>query len=181
MISGPEFDAYLLLLDNFEGRVAWMYLDGAGNVSCGSGHRIPNADAAILLGLSPAEYGLIKAAPAGRSGAYYEILTKGRLLDQEIDSIKLRDLTAAWQQITARWPACETFPAAAQCVVLDMSYNMGAANFASEFLAPGCHFGPACERGDWAEAALQSERKDIQESRNTWAANALRSCAKAIT
>ena len=30
MISGAEFDAYLPLLENWEGEIAWMYLDSGG-------------------------------------------------------------------------------------------------------------------------------------------------------
>ena len=177
MISGPEFDAYLAKLDEFEGRCHWMYLDGPGNVTVGCGHLIPNADAATLLGLSAAEYDQVKTMPAGQLAAYYEDFTHGRVTDAEIDAIKQRDVSAAWTQLAARWPACEGFPIGAQVVVLDMSYNMGVGKFYSEFLLPTCRFGPACERGAWATASAECERKGIQASRNDWAAETLKACA----
>jgi GH24 family phage-related lysozyme (muramidase) len=173
MLSGPDFATYLRILDQFEGRFSWMYLDGSGNVTVGCGHLVATANEAVRIGLSASDWHLLKLeSPAARASRYAQFTTS-RLADARIDVLKLADLTAAWSGIVALWPACASFPTPVQVAVCDMSFNLGAAKLFREFPI----FRAACERGDWAAAATESHRNGIQESRNEWTAEMLKSAA----
>ncbi len=180
-LASPEFDAYLKELDGWEGRCPWMYLDVPGNVTVGVGHLVTEAGLAPSIGLTggdpTADWQAVKSAQPGLAAKAYESLTACRLSDAAIEALKQSDLATAHTELLATIPDSARWPVPVQIACLDMSFNLGIGRFRKEYFGPGCHFGPACRRGDWTAAALQSARTGIQPSRNNYVAGLIRSAA----
>jgi hypothetical protein len=156
-----------------------MYLDGPGNVTAGVGHLIANAGVAAGLGFvggdPAADWQAVKAASPGMKVAAYQSLTTSRLPDASMDALKQSDLGRTQAALLAANPGCAGWPVAVRIACLDMGFNLGVGKFHAQYFGPGCHFGPACGRGDWASAAVESARRGIQQPRNDYIAGLIRS------
>jgi GH24 family phage-related lysozyme (muramidase) len=152
----------------FEGIVPWLYKDSKGNVTCGVGFLVADEDALRRLPWSPSfeyarlDFQAVHDAPAGHTPAFYKPLCKARLSDVSMRAVFDRNVTAVR---TALGPLhLERCPLPAQIALVDMAYNLGAANLLSVKKWP--HLLAAVRAGQWAIAAEECHREDIQPARN---------------
>jgi GH24 family phage-related lysozyme (muramidase) len=161
-------------LEQYEGRIAWMYLDGPGNVTCGIGHLLATPQDAGKIewsGDDPvAAWQSVKQSPPGRNATTYQGLNSCRLSDAVIDSVCAQDVANATAQLRAFLPSVDSLPQPVQQALLDMAFNLGVPRLHAEYFGPNCHFGPAILRGDWTTAAAESARRGIQPERNQYTA-----------
>ena len=157
----PAFSA------QFEGRIAWMYLDIKGLVTTGVGNLIDPIGCA--LGLPWAHKS--DSSPAGRAeiqvewerikGATYlakagwraaGAITTLQLLPAGIDALVLERLDIDDKYLAAFFPNWADFPADAQLGMLSMAWAMGPG-----FVHTFKNFVGAVNAGDWASAAKDDE------------------------
>lgn len=186
----------------FEGRVPYMYLDTAGNVTVGIGHMLATAGAAGRLPFcrqqagAPAATGEIldawqkvKACPFGQSiaasrfnparpPAGWPALPALFLEEDAIDSLFEADMKEHARQLERSLPAFPSLPEPAQEVLLDMHFNLGDSGF-SRTRWPKLF--AAVEARNWLAASRQCRRQGIQPARNDWAHETLAGLATAGT
>ncbi len=159
--------AFKARTEQVEGRTSWLYRDNAkaGNATCGVGHLVGSFEAARALPFTPpiqrAEWVALMTAPAGMRATTYQIDTKGRLSDSDIDALFDADIEAKLAELRARWPAFDTFPGGPQEALLDMAFNMG-----METLLKFTHLCCSVDAGNWQAASGQCHRLGISEARN---------------
>lgn len=184
----------------FEGRVPYMYLDTAGNVTVGIGHMLATATAAGRLPFcrqqpdTPAGAGEIsdgwqkvKACPFGQSipasrfnparpPAGWPALPPLFLEDAAIDTLFEADMQDHARQLEKSLPDFPSLPEPAQEVLLDMHFNLGDSGFSR---ARWPKLFAAVDARNWLAASLQCNRKGIQPARNDWARETLAGLAPA--
>ncbi|WP_445679303.1 hypothetical protein [Radicibacter daui] len=182
----------------FEGRISYMYLDTAGNVTVGIGHMLPSAAAASRLTFhhtgedrpasaaeSAAGWTAVKACPHGQSipatrfnparpATGWPALPPLRLEDDEIDALFAADIAEHAHQLEKGLPDFAGLPEPAREVLLDMHFNLGDGGLCK---ARWPSLFRAVEARDWQTAADQCRRKGIQQARNDWARETLASLA----
>ena len=154
-------------IERFEGRTTWMYLDTAGVVTCGVGHALATAQAAIALPWSRpeaivrADYARVQSAPRGRRALFYEQFSESRLPEFEIDRLRNSDVSRFLSQIERTLPELLSWPDAAQEAALDIAFNCGVAG-----LLRFHHMLEAIRRREWEIAAAESHRPQVSDARN---------------
>lgn len=150
--------AFCGFTDRFEGNVRFMYTDAYGLVTTGRGNLIdpgPRRVAATdpigasspalaqrlpwklsstgqlvpVAAVEAAFWRVKRAWPATQSVAC-AALTTLRLDQADVDALTYRKLDEVWAALLARFPAAESWPAAAQLAVVSMAWAMGAGGFA---------------------------------------------------
>ena len=184
-MTDDELRPVLDELEAYEGRVPWMYLDTAGNVTVGAGCLLASVDAACALpfvgmdgtpataDMIAAEFCRLKSMPAGlRAGAYQG---KVRLVDTDIDALAFSRLRTVVSDIPAVFPGFDGFPLGVRPALLDLAWNCGLGE------APGLRgwakLRAACNSvpPDWATAARECTTANpnnsaTREARNAWRA-----------
>jgi hypothetical protein len=153
-----------------------LRVDAAGNVTTGLGHRLPNADAALMLAWrhrgsgAAATPGEIRAAfdqiraqgPGHRSIAYRFtsdlVLAAGVAADLAAARIE-HELLPGLRYVFAGF---DRYPLPAQRALVDMAYDLGFTG-----LGKFRNLVAACARGDFATAAEQCHRRTARQIRNT--------------
>ncbi|MGD0778994.1 MAG: glycoside hydrolase family protein [Candidatus Solibacter sp.] len=159
-------------LENFEGRVPYMYRCTGGKVTIGIGHAIETPADALTLTWSidgqpatgdeiQADYASVAAAQKGLVANAYAPLTQSRMADADIDALVASDVTSFEASLAAKLPNWNTYPAPAQAALFDMAFNLGPDGLMKfhQLLA-------AADAGDWATAAAQCHRLGISDVRN---------------
>ena len=158
-----------------EGEMTCMYLDTLGIVTCGVGHALRSADAAVGLlwlrrvGMGQAdaneiraEYNLVHALRPGMLPMYYSAKTQLRLSAAGVEHLLEADMEAFSRNLAAELPEFAAWPDQAQAGMLDMAFQLGVSGVEHKFP----RFLAAAKAGDWAAAAVESHREGIQEFRN---------------
>lgn len=158
----------------FEGVVQYMYLDVEGNVTVGIGHLIDDAAAAKILPFHDRQTRLasqsvhienafnkvlrhIEKARGGAS-AFKEITR----IDLDLDAIEAlfeADVRQTIVELEHEYPNYKTYPGMVQLGMLDLAYNMGARNFASQFQ----EFKKGLDDRNWAKVAMESRRRETDK------------------
>ena len=154
-------------LYRMEGKIPHMYRCTGGEVTVGVGHAIQTPQEAGALkfnksaALAAQDWDRVNAAEKGHPAKSYEALCACRMDDAEIAKLCDADITVFEAQLKKSLPKWDSYPDLAQQALFDMGYNLGVAGLMKfhNMLA-------AVDRGDGEEAAKQSHRKGIQESRN---------------
>ena len=168
----------LPILKGFEGCVSTMYLDTAGNVTCGVGFELETAvvaqgfpwyiDRACTVLATPQEvtaaWVRVKAMMPGRQPAFYTYDRCLQLLQADIDAHLLAILDQTDENLQRDYPGFESFPDTVKMALMDMDYNLGDAKLRNAYP----HFDAAVYRQDWATAAAQCHRNGISDARNRW-------------
>lgn len=160
--------AFPAFTTQFEGRLAYMYLDALGLVTTGVGNLIDPLPLAMSLPWLNADgskatseqieacWNAVKARTDldQKGGAIYSTVPENtlRLTSQAIDQLVKDKLTANEAELKPAFPNWENFPADGQMGILSMAWAMGAG-----FAASWPHFVAAVNGGDWATAATQSQ------------------------
>lgn len=155
------------MIESFEGRIPWMYLDGPGNVTCGCGFLLPDAYSAIgLYGNVGASdiWAAVKACEPGHPAEYYKSTSWLSLTDTEIDAELSRRIAATREELARKWPVSGTWPQTVLDALIDMCYNLGVSGWLHDFPLMVIALG----KRDWPAAAAQCARKGVQPERNHW-------------
>lgn len=179
----PIIGETLKVLPGFEGVVPHFYLDSKGLVTCGMGHYVPDAAAALaipFLVASSSDTG--EVAPIWITTEYERVRDcgqPGHSPDFYRSQLRLQlRLSEGWAERDAAerleseflpalpgiFPAFKRYPLEAQVALLDMIYNLG-----THGLRKWHGLIQACEGFNFARAAEESHRVGIQDSRNAWA------------
>ena len=160
----------------FEGSTQWMYRDDSprGVVTCGAGHALFTAEAALLLpwcaGTQPAQatqvrsdYLTVQSAPGGHTAGHYELLTTCRLATADILDLCRSDIVGRMGVVRDHFlPGLDSLPDGVQAAIADLAMNLG-----PYFLSLWPKLYAAIKAGDWREAAAQSHRAPpISNERN---------------
>lgn len=162
------------VLRDFEGVVPFLYPDGMGLPTVGVGHACETPEEAVAVFNDPraaADWHVIKNALRGQALHLYGPLTVCRLTDDEIDALEAADIAETERRLHAVCPDASTWPAEVRDAALDIEYNVkgGIATFP--------HMLTAIRRQDWVTAAQESNRPQLQASRNQWTAATLLAAA----
>jgi hypothetical protein len=190
-------------LERFEGRVAYIYNDGATppNRTVGVGCLLPTPEAACRLpfrnltagrAATPAEitadFLRVRALPGGLPPSHYRARAPApalELADDDITALGVRKLqTDFLPGLRALCPRFDDFPASAQSCLIDLAWNLGlGAPASASRAATGLHGFPlllaACNRGDWLAAAKESHVASSRPARNNWRTTQLLAAAAA--
>lgn len=183
MLAEPYLTDFRTHTALFEGRIPWMYLDGPGNVTVGIGHLIDTAEAAARLPFTStaarvrADWLTVKQCRADMIASQYSHFTISRLPADAIDTIFQSDCDSIVAQVQTFLPEYDGLPQPVQQAILDMAFNLGPAGLRHDYFCHGCRFGPAVLCGDWAAAALECVRSNIQLARNQYTAHLILSAA----
>ncbi|WP_122572160.1 hypothetical protein [Pseudomonas viridiflava] len=171
-----ELQNLLPALTEYEGKKDFMYVDDKGNVTAGVGFMLADANAAASFPFldfndnpasddqKRAEWQKILSLYSEKHTAdWYEDYTSLYLSDDFIDS-KLQDIVKSnFNPLKTVFPEFGSFPSAARIAIHDMYYNLGEAG-----LLKFKNLMAAIGRRDWAGAAAESHRLDINEKRNDY-------------
>lgn len=165
---------------NFEGNIAYMYLDSVGNVTVGVGKLLGSVNNATSLpfvfksdGSAAAaqdittDYNNVKAQQPNNPASYYDQFTTLKLNQSYIDAQLTSDLSAFIQQLENQFAGFDNFPAPAQEGLVDMVFNLGISNLVNGFPT----FTAAVQNKDWNTAANQCHRQGISDARNDFVKN----------
>ena len=181
-------------LEQFEGRVAFMYNDTATppNRTIGVGCLLKDAAVACLLpfrnvtaGRSAtrdeiaADFARVQSLRGGQAARFYQAQPGTPALELGDDDItalaisKLRD--EFLPGLAGMCPGFDNFPEPAQSALVDMAWNLGIGTPATPTRrGTGLHGFPsliaACNGGDWSTAARQSHVATSRDNRNAWRA-----------
>jgi GH24 family phage-related lysozyme (muramidase) len=159
----------------WEGETRHMYRDSNGFVTTGIGHLLKTAEAAVKLPWVHASTGhpasssevrtafsSIAGMTANHKAPYYENGSDLRLPTNVVRDLAEQRLEREFLPGVRRLcPHFDNYPAPAQSALVDMAYNLGVGGLGKfkKLIA-------ACERGDFATAAVESHRKSRHEHRN---------------
>jgi GH24 family phage-related lysozyme (muramidase) len=170
-----EFNKYLKK-PGIEGAVPYMYLCPNGVVTVGVGHALPTVGDARKLpfkhrrsGKKASEkeieeaYKRVKSAREGQVAVKYKALTDLELDESAINSLLESNISTFKRELKHAYPGFEDFPVQAQCGLLDLAYNVGTPKLTTTFP----NFNKHVEKKDWANAAIESNRKKpVPDGRN---------------
>lgn len=155
------------VLREFEGTTEFLYPDICSLPTCGVGHACQTPEEAVrIFGDSRAaqDWLVIKNSLRGQSTHLYEPLTVCRLTGDQIDALEAADIAETKRKLLAVCPDSAGWPKGVRDAALDIEYNVkgGIATF-PRMLA-------AIRRQDWATAAAECQRPQLQTARNQWTA-----------
>lgn len=175
-------------LPQFEGDVAWMYLDSRGLVTIADGVMLPNGAAALQLPLRTpagtladhatvlADFNRVSKMLPDRLASFYRCNTSLTLTDGDRAALRRARVTAALGQLCAEFPGFESTPVNARLALVDMVYNLGLGRPATPLhkgtgLLGYTDLCRAIRTADWLTAANQCDRDVFDPAfrvRNHW-------------
>jgi len=183
-LAGPDFEGY----------ADWPYCDSRGLVTVGIGNMLPSPEACAGLPFHHLGSGedatdeeksagwttVLNHFTKGASANAYRPLTTLRLTRDVVYSLATRRIQEDFiPALRKRFPDFDNYPDQVQDALVDMDYNLGDGKLGSAFDGPGCVFGPAVRRQDWATCAEQCHRSTCRDSRNAWTAAMFRAAIAA--
>ena len=168
-----------------EGNIPWMYLDGAGQVTVGVGHRVTTAAAASMLPFTRpsgeaagvaetcSAYNAVRALAPDKLPGYYQLTTHLRLPQTAIDELLEGDLVFLTAALAHRLDGWDGYPAPAQEALLDMGFQLGPSGLLQKFPL----LCAAAEGGNWDACASECHVLGASEARNQARAGLFREAA----
>lgn len=176
MTPPPYVLTLLDKLPEFEGAIAWMYLDSVGKVTVAEGLMVPDVSSALALPFqfagAIAEPGDIRAdflrvekmKPCMAPG-FYHCATSVTLTHDYMRVLALRTLVRFDGFLRSEFPSLDSYPDVVKPAMLDMIYNLGPGRLQSFH-----QWRDAVLTKNWAQAAATCHRRQISADRNAWAA-----------
>ena len=181
-------------LEQYEGIVEHMYLDGEGLVTVGVGHMMPSADSAAVLSFwhrktggpaTPeeikAEYAAVAKEPKGKAFTYYKSKTTLFMKREDIDALTKEHIDGFEEELknlysaAAYPPGFDKFPDEVRLALVDMVFNLGATRLNKQYLS----FNQAILKADWETAGKQCSGRQIQPARNEYVKELFKKAADA--
>lgn len=168
---------YVEKLREFEGEVAWMYLDTEGNVTVARGQMLPNAEAALALPFRSQasgdllgeidvrkDFARVSAMEAGHLPGYYHDYESPVMNEADIEALTLARVNDFDISLRRLMPGHAAAPSSAKLANLDMGYNLGLEKLIHKFP----HYCSGFNAGDFRTAAANCHRIGPNPARNTW-------------
>lgn len=163
----------LAKIEQFEGRIPWLYLDSVGKVTCGVGFMLPDVAAAVVLpfqnGLVPAtaaeitsEFCRVSVMKEGMAASVYRgplSLTTGFIDGKLMETVQTLD-----RGLRMRLLGYDALPDSWKLALLDMSFNLGLPGLFTKFP----HFIQAIKDRNWQAAMAHCNRRGPSLQRNSW-------------
>jgi GH24 family phage-related lysozyme (muramidase) len=169
-------------LVRWEGKLSYMYLDSRGYVTVGIGNLVSSSGYAKSLGFlnaathQPAKpeevekaFNAVKSTAISKKKAIYRQHPSIELPAEKLAELAKARLTKEFlPNLKKRFPDFDSLPKPARRGLIDMIYNLGVGNFATQFDGKHSKFGPAVRRHDWDMAGQQCDVSSSRVSRNEW-------------
>lgn len=153
-----------------------MYLDTTGNVTIGIGNMLPSKDASQALPFVnrttknaakkeeiAKDFDEVAKQKSGHPAKSYIKYTALDLPDVEINKLFQARIAEFVKLLRKHYPKYDSYPDAAQLALLDMAFNLGASGLKKDW--------PKLNKNiddlDWAAAAGNCNRPDVQVTRNS--------------
>jgi GH24 family phage-related lysozyme (muramidase) len=179
MDTASYLDESMAKIEEFEGRVPWLYLDEPGLVTVGVGNMLPNVLAAERLPFQnaagilsttdeiKADFSRVAAMSPNHLPTFYLCSTSIRLTDYTIESLLFRVVTEVDGYLRNFFSRFEVWPTPAKLATLDMVYNLGPGRFGRGYP----NLIRALFAQNWTDAATESARDNKDAAfilRNQW-------------
>ncbi len=173
-----------------EGIKSNLYLDSKGILTIGIGNNVSKLANFMELNLTDIKDGHTLTA-AEKESLFSQIMSdvnsktfheknysQYHVAASEIENKFNHQLEQSYRELERKIEGFQTLPIPAQQALLDMQFNMGNTAFqpSARTVRGHLYLGwpklfDAINRHDWASAAQESRRKDVQSSRNLWTYN----------
>ncbi len=184
-------------LIQYEGKVNHLYLDSEGNVTVGVGHLVKNRGAVASIVLCktknsvPAKIASLKEKQNeydavlrsvskdydSYKASYYKKKTKLVMTEEDIDDLLDKHISSFYKELKVIFTKkngysddFDNLPKNVQMALFDMIFNIGASELAKGFPK----FNKALKGKDWKKAATESNRPQINDARNNYVKNLLK-------
>ena len=170
-------DDAVAAITGFEGRIQWMYLCTADQVTVGTGEMIPTAHAALSYPFRRpnaefsnaeeilAEFDRVSKMPSGYTAKSYRRSGSLLLADEDIDKALQQTVKTCVSDLASLFPNFHDFPDPAKVALIDMRFNLGFTKLRVEY-PKLCQWVKAQR---WEAASLECHRIGPSEERNAWA------------
>jgi GH24 family phage-related lysozyme (muramidase) len=196
MTTATENAELMKRLEQYEGFIEHLYVDSKGKATIGVGHMLPNASATAGLTLyvkktgmpatadqKKAEYEAVmkEPGPGTHAASWYKSKTTLMIKREDADALTkehIRSFEAELKNIytaSAYAPGFDKFPESVRLALFDMIFNLGATGLSKKWPK----FNEAIAKGDWAKAADNCNRPDVQVQRNNYVKGLLQQAADA--
>ncbi|SHO55426.1 glycoside hydrolase family protein [Vibrio quintilis] len=179
-------------LEKYEGRIDYIYKDSVGNLTIGVGHLLKDIDAAQKINFIhqsdgkkatkdeiKKDYDEVKKQtyiPEETAASKYKQHTKLKISSDTIDS-QTNDHIASFEKELKRLYGSskfDKFPSDVKLALFDMIFNLGMTTLKKDFP----NFNKAIKANNWAQAAKESHRKTVNDSRNKYVKDKLNKAAQ---
>jgi len=193
MTTAAEAAVLTKKLEQYEGNIEHMYLDGEGNVTIGVGHLIPDASHAAGLTLYMRKTGVPATDDQKKSeyesvvkeqrkpAAWYRSKTTLFIKPADVEALTNEHLRSFENELknlyngTAFPPGFDKLPEPVRLALFDMIFNLGATRLKREFPK----LNRAIANGDWNAAASECNRPQVQVARNNYVKGLFQAAADA--
>lgn len=158
-----------------EGSIPHMYLDTVGKVTVGVGNMLPDVAAAQSLPFVvratsknatkdqiKTDFDTVSQQPRGQVASRYKAVTKLDLPENAINTLLDTRIATFKRELKLSFPEFETYPTNVQFALTDMAFNLGTNGVVTKFPK----FTKAIKAKDWATAAKESNRPQVNSHRN---------------
>ncbi len=190
MLTEKEKQILRKNLIRYEGNVPHMYLDSVGLVTIGVGNMIRNLTAALKLNLVVRKTGAIATKEqitadyenvkkhwlSGATAPYYKKYTQLIMTGVEVNRLTNKHIKNFYSELKRLFPDFDDYPTEARLALLDMIFNLGMEKLKNLFPK----LNKAVKVKDWAEAAAQSNRPQLEDLRNRYVRELFEAAAKGV-
>ena len=185
-------------LEEYEGRYNHLYLDTKGKVTVGVGHLLANKTAihsvtmykivnnlpsiAATIPEKDTEYNNIAKQKKNYKASWYKQHTTLVMKDTDINAQRDKHIDSFYKELTGIYKKSngyaddfDNFPEKVQIALFDMIFNLGAGKLRNTFPS----FNTAIKSNDWAKAGSESNRPDVNASRNQFVSDLFNAAAAA--
>jgi GH24 family phage-related lysozyme (muramidase) len=158
-----------------EGSISHMYLDTVGKVTVGVGNMLPNVAAAQKLPFIvrangkratsdeiKTDFETVGKQARGQVASRYQTYTKLDLPENEINTLLDTRIATFKRELKLKFPDFDSYPITVQFALTDMAFNLGTNGVVIKFPT----FTKAIKDKDWAKAAAESNRPQVNSHRN---------------
>ncbi len=176
-----------LKIEEYEGRYNHLYLDSLGKITIGIGHLVKNRNAVSSIAMystknsqpfklaslieKQTEYDAMAKQKKGYKASWYKQHTKLIMKDIDIDTQLKTHISSFYKELTDYYKKTngfksdfDNFPINVQIALFDMTFNLGITRLKNTFTK----FNNAIQKEDWATAAKQSNRPQVNGIRNAY-------------
>lgn len=186
MVTASEKRILRNNLEKYEGSVPHMYLDTRGYVTVGVGYLLSSLSEARKLPFKNAnnksaskteiktDYETVKKQAWGNNKAsFYKKHTKLTLPNVAIDKLTNKHIDSFEKELKRLYTGFSNYPSEVRLALFDMIFNLGMTRLRVKYVK----FNAAITAKDWQKAATQSNRLQVDITRNKYVKDLLNRAA----
>lgn len=188
MLTAEEKTVLKKNLIRYEKYIPHMYLDSAGELTIGVGHLVRDLAAALELNLVVAKTGAIaskeqitadyekvkKSWVSNTAAGYYKKYTQLIMTRVEANRLTNKHIRSFYNELKKLFPDFDDYPTEARLALLDMIFNLGMTALKRDWPK----LNTAVKAKNWSEAAAESNRPMLADSRNSYVRGLFEAVAK---